>query len=751
MLRRAFFRRLPVRRTALPGAAAGVVAVLATLMPATCAVAAGRRGSATVGAETAGAAFRRGDYQAARRLGGGTGRRTGDASSIAAAARAEMALGRYEDADQRLRAAGDRAPADLRLRHALADVLAVRGDRAALRPIVDLTYDDWKAGRVDRKNADDLLAVAALLRLDDNWQDANDVLRTAVRADPRNPRPNVFWGYLFLEKHAIAEAEASFRAAVEVDATNPDAHAGLAAVHLQKHYDVAAADEEIDAALRVNPRHAGALALRAEMALDGEDFDTVAALIIRLRETNPRDPGAGWLAAARARLLDDTPGYERERDAHAALHPADGDFFAAVAEMLIRHRRTEDARIIAEEGAAAEPTNGRCLSALATTRLRLGEEASGVEALRRAWKRDPYDARTYNLLELFDKVVPRMETFATRHLTFRIDPAARPAVERVVAPFLEETYARYVARYAIEPKGPITFELYTDPRHFAVRTVGLPGIGVDAVCFGRVITSQSPANGVLNWGMVLAHELAHVFAIELSRSRVPRWFTEGLSELETMRARAEWRRHADRELWGAAWRGDLSTLSSLSNAFVRARSSEEATRAYAEAAAALDYLDRTFGFPRIRDALIAFGRGRRGLEVVAAATGVSVDALETGFRADLAARTAAFDRQYLPGETLRPPGGPRGAGAPPAVPGVRADFEARQGLAALRAGDTGAAARALDRARAIPTGANRRAVAFLEGELALARRRADEAHAAFSKLLTADAQAGESPATGDGY
>jgi hypothetical protein len=49
--------------------------------------------------------------------------------------------------------------------------------------------------------------------------------------------------------------------------------------------------------------------------------------------------------------------------------------------------------------------------------------------------------------------------------------------------------------------------------------------------------------------MVLTHELAHVFAIQLSRSRVPRWFTEGLSEVETARLRPEWTRHDDAALY----------------------------------------------------------------------------------------------------------------------------------------------------------------------------------------------------------
>ena len=99
--------------------------------------------------------------------------------------------------------------------------------------------------------------------------------------------------------------------------------------------------------------------------------------------------------------------------------------------------------------------------------------------LRRAWAQDPYDLRTYNLLDLYEKIIPtRYVTIASAHLTFRVEPTARAAIEAVVAPFLEERYRDEVRRYGFEPRGPIVFELYGDPRDFAIRTVGLPSIGV---------------------------------------------------------------------------------------------------------------------------------------------------------------------------------------------------------------------------------------------------------------------------------
>ena len=333
----------------------------------------------------------------------------------------------------------------------------------------------------------------------------------------------------------------------------------------------------------------------------------------------------------------------------------------------------------------------------------------------------------------------RYVTVASAHLRFRVEPAARTAITEVVAPFLEERYRADVARYGFEPKGPITFELYGDPRHFAVRTVGLPAIGVSGVCFGRIITSQAPTNHAFNWGMVLTHELAHVFAIELSRQRVPRWFTEGLSEVETARVRPEWTRHDDVPLYGALKRGDLPPLADLSNAFVSARNGDDATRAYAQAALAVDFLERRFGFAAIRNALVAYGRGERGQAVLEKVTGMSAAALDAAFRADLA-REARPLRRAVPAHRV-PPGhaGPDGARRP------------RRGRARRRRAGGGRSrwrpASALDRARALPRPPldGQADTLFLAAEIALARRDADAAIAALRGLLSLG------PSPRDGY
>jgi predicted Zn-dependent protease len=707
--------------------------------------------------EPAQRALRAGRYEDARRAAcapttvrgrlrsGGDARAADDMSLLLLCARAEVALGLHAEARKRLEAANAAHPDDLPLRDALMRLYETMGERDALAPLVDVSYADWNAGAVARTKPADLLAIATAARLDRNWKDANDVLRDAVRADPRGTAANLDWGGLLLEKHNGADAAAAFKDVIKLDAENPDAHTGLARVAIVDRYDGAAALEEIARALAVNPVHAEALALRAQLALDSEDWAAAKADVAALRRTNPRDAGAARIAATAALLLDDRAGYEAARAAALAVRPRDGAFFAFVAEALTRHRRYDEARAVAAEGVAADADDAACLSVLAMTLLRLGDETAGLDTLRRAWKSDPYDVRTFNLLNLFEKAIPaRYTTISSAHFRFRIPPAARNAITEVVAPFLEERYKHYVARYGFEPAGPIMFELYGEPREFAVRTVGLPAIGVAGVCFGKVITSQAPTNRAFNWGMVLAHELAHVFAIQLSRGRVPRWLTEGLSEVETMRARPEWSRHDDVSIYRAFRRGELPSLLSLSNAFITARTSEDAARTYAHSALAVDFLERRFGFAAIRDALAAFGRGEREAAVLQRMAGVPGDALDKEFRAELAQRFARYDKQYFatPASPAATAGSTGKAGKAAGKPTTAGEWAAT-GLLALRAGDLEGARKALDKARAVPQPPpeDQADTLFLAGEIALARRDADAAVAAFEGLLDVPAPA----------
>ena len=87
--------------------------------------------------------------------------------------------------------------------------------------------------------------------------------------------------------------------------------------------------------------------------------------------------------------------------------------------------------------------------------------------------------------------------------------------------------------------GPVQVEVYPDHEDFAVRTLGMPGLGALGVTFGNVVAMDSPSGrkpGDFHWASTLRHEMSHVFILAATKHRVPRWFTEGLAVHEETQA-----------------------------------------------------------------------------------------------------------------------------------------------------------------------------------------------------------------------
>jgi len=304
--------------------------------------------------------------------------------------------------------------------------------------------------------------------------------------------------------------------------------------------------------------------------------------------------------------------------------------------------------------------------------------------------------RVYNTLNLFEKVIPKQyET--VEHAPFRVRyyREEKDLLERYVPQLLREAWNGMVGRYGFTPQTPVGVELYAERQDFSIRTSGLPNTGIQGVCFGHTLAAVSPRHESFNLGMTLWHELAHVFHIQLSQSHVPRWFTEGLAEYETLAARPEWRREQDPALYDALRAGRLPKVAAMNRAFTRAEHMEDMATAYYGSTQILVMLEERRDAPTIARLMRLWGEGKRTPEVVQEGLGMSADELDRTFRKYLEQKLARYATQFVPWS--RPDLLERAKKLAEQAP-TDPDRQARYALAALYAGKLKVARGALDQA-----------------------------------------------------
>ncbi len=572
-----------------------------------------------------------------------------------------LAIGRYDEARSELEAiAGSGAPSSatspsvsgttsgdelttlLRARYLLGLTYLTLGLETEVAATFERFFADWNANVIDQQNPEQLMYVAEAARYRQAFEDANDVFREAVALAPEFLDANIAWGAFGLDKYAVALAEQSFDEVLKRDPNHPDAHRGMALVKLEQSYDVAAALSHLEKALEINPRHVPSLLARATLEIDRNQWDAARKSIDEVFAVNPNSLEGHSLLATVHWLRDDTAAYEAARDKVFAINPRYAELFHIVARSAVREHRYRAAIALEEQAVKMNPKYYEAMQALGTGYLRLGQEKEGLEWLRKAWEGDEYNVRTYNTLNLFEEEIPKQYSFARgKSFLYRYPNQEKALLRRYIEPVLEDAFADMVARYKFRPQTPVIIELFHDPQHYSVRTVGLPNLGALGVCFGQVITAMSPSVGEINWGMVLWHELAHIFAIQMSRSRVPRWYTEGLSEYETLRARPEWRRENDADLAAAVANGTLPSVAELNHSFMQPNPQGVIT-AYYQSAVTIEYIVETHGFEQVVAGLRLFADGHETAAVIEAITGQSVADFDRAFRRYLEARLAPY-------------------------------------------------------------------------------------------------------------
>ncbi len=646
--------------------------------------------------------------------------------------------GRYRQAKDLLEPLYKKNPKHLLTRHALGLAYVNLGMTKEADVLWNLFFDEYADGSLDLTNAEVQYFVAEAASHLGSVTDASSSYEEAIAIQADFHRANFDWGHLFLSKYNEGEAEKSFADILKINPKHPGALAGLAAIEVNTGYDAEASQEFIKQALKVNPNHIGALMVRASLETDRGEWEKAKATARRALEVNPESFDARAVLATIAWLHDDVKEYEAQKKRVFDINPKYSKFFHIMMHSTDREHRYEGAIKLGEEAVKRNPKDYEAMQLLGSGYLRLSREDEGIAWLRKAFRGDQFNARTLNVLDLFEKIIPRDYVMTkSKNFNIRYHKEERKVLERYITPTMEKAYADMVKRYGFTPTQPLTLELYKEAEHYAVRTVGLPGLGALGVCFGHVVTAMAPSVGNLNWGMIMWHELSHVFAIQLSDYRVPRWYTEGLSEYETIRARPEWRRENDADLWAALQDGTLPSVSELNLAFMTP-SMQAVVVAYHLSSVTIEYIVAEYGFPAVVEGLKLFAKGLETPAVIEKITGRPVAQFDKEFRAHLRRRLAPYKGSlFLPVKGLDDL---KALEAAAKKSPKSSDAQARLTLGYFYAGKAPEATKASEATLALD--ANNHIALFVAAELALHAKDADRAKKLFSQLVNSG---------GDGY
>ena len=573
-----------------------------------------------------------------------------DADLVLAAAAVERQIGTGPARLQLLARAGAQAPKDVRLHVALGEQLLELGKAVEARKILDPIADRFEAGEF--KDTAELVAVARSLALDGYVKDANRVFGEAEQAasdDAEKVAVQLPWGQLFISKYNYRDGDACLQKVLAIDPNHAEALLGMARIDLVSDHAVAKARERVEAVLARNPQHLDALVLRAEIALEDEDYAAARQVLGRALQQRPDFPEALRVLGATCKLADDEPCFASAEKRARQINPDDGRFYFVAATWLEQAHRYREVLELLGKALQRDPDLWQAHAALGMGYARVADDKKAEKELQTAFDGDPYDVRTANQLSiLYDNVLKQMTLLPGRAVDLRVHKKDRIAFERTMLPFLQESYDSLVKRYGFAPQAPLQVEIFPETEQFSVRTVGLPHLGAHAVCFGHLITSRSPSEKPFNWKMVLYHELSHVFHIQATDGRVPRWLTEGLAMMESAWADPRWKLGMDRRAYDRRKAGELAQLAHFNLAFTQAQSLQEIVDAYYQAMLLVEFLNDRFGFPKLRELVAAHRSGKDTATLVTQVLGVAPAAIDAEFDAWLGTKLARYDKDFRP-------------------------------------------------------------------------------------------------------
>ncbi|MEM9586223.1 MAG: tetratricopeptide repeat protein, partial [Planctomycetota bacterium] len=509
----------------------------------------------------------------------------------------QMATGQYADALDVYRNAIRRYSTSLTLRWMGLDVLRMNGLEDEVQQADQEFRNIITRSSFRFPSRDNLVAIGRYLT--EAGEDAREVLKQ-LYDQVLESDPSFLEAYIATAELAIAKGD--FKVAAEtldkaelVDASDPRVFLLMAKAWSSS--DGARTQESINRALQLNPRHADSMLFSVDHLIDREDYQAAKELIAKVLSTNVHHPDAWAYLAALAHLQGQYEAEPLYRAAALSTWSSNSNVDHLIGRKLSDKYRFSEGEAYQRRALEIDPQNRAAQFHLAQDLLRLGKAEEGWTLARSVADQDQYNVVAFNLVTLYD----RLKSFSTleRDGIFVRMSAGEAAIygDRVLD-LLDQARHTLAEKYESQLQYPIFVEIYPQQKDFAIRTFGLPGgAGFLGVCFGSVITANSPASQTSspqNWQSVLWHEFCHVVTLQKTNNRMPRWLSEGISVYEERQRDASWGEKLT-PVYRQMLLDELVPVSQLSGAFLNPKSAVHLQFAYYQSSLVVEFLIDEYG------------------------------------------------------------------------------------------------------------------------------------------------------------
>jgi cellulose synthase operon protein C len=464
----------------------------------------------------------------------------------------------------------------------------------------------------------------------EKYQEANNQFRIAVAQSPANAMYRVRWGRLMHERFNNTDAANLFKEALQKDPKNAQAYYGLALVSADG-FD-SKAFEYVGKALELDPKLIEAHELKANLLLEDSDEGKSFTEADEALKISPEALDAMAIHAAIEILADRSPDVWLAKI--RAVNPNYGEGYALVAHHLVLNRRYEDGIAYYRKAIEADPRLWPAHSQLGINLMRMGQEEEPRKQLEMSYDNGYRNEETVNSLRLLDSY-KNFVTIKDDTTILKLQKKEADLLRPYFNTELKRIMATYDKKYKMKLPGPVQVEVYPDHEDFAVRTMGMPGLGALGVTFGEVIAMDSPSGrppGEFHWASTLWHEMSHVYILTATNHRVPRWFTEGLAVHEETEASPEWGDRMTPDIVVAIHDKKLLPVAELDRGFIRPEYPMQVIVSYYQAGRICDYIKERWGADKLLDMVHSFAQVKTTPEVI---------------RQNLAMEPEEFDKQFL--------------------------------------------------------------------------------------------------------